>query len=116
MDDGGGGAVACLISIISLIIPLAIYLFWSYCIVLIAQKSGVENAWMGWIPIVQFIPLLTVAHKPVWWIVLLMIPIVSIVILIIVLMEVAQERGKPAWMGILTAFFPPLIALIAFGD
>lgn len=80
---------------------LVFYVYFALCIYKIAQKCGVEMAWLAWIPIVQVIPLLQAGKKPIWWIILLLIPIVNIVIGILVWMAVAEQRGKPSWLGIL---------------
>jgi len=45
--------------------------------------------------------MLNIAKKPLWWILLLFIPLVNFVIGVIVWMGVAEARGKPNWWGIL---------------
>jgi hypothetical protein len=98
---------------------VAIYVYFAFCIYKIAQKCNVEMAWLAWIPIVQVVPLIQAARKPLWWIVLLLIPLVNIVIGIIIWMGVAEQRGKPSWVGIL--MIVPLVNLVipaylAFSD
>jgi len=57
--------------------------------------------------------------KPLWWILLLFIPLVNIIVGIIVWMAIAERRGKPSWVGILIivpilgVFIP---AYLAFTD
>ncbi|MEW5763560.1 MAG: DUF5684 domain-containing protein [Acidobacteriota bacterium] len=80
---------------------LVFYLYFSLCLYKIAQKTGVQNAWMAWIPILQIVPLLEAGGKPIWWILLLLVPLLNLVIGIILWMAVAERRGKPAWVGIL---------------
>lgn len=80
---------------------LAIYIYFALCIYKIAQKCGVEMAWLAWIPIIQIIPLIQAGKKPVWWILLLLVPLLNIVIGVIIWMAVAEQRGKPSWVGIL---------------
>ncbi len=92
---------------------LVIYLYFALCIYKIAQKCNVEMAWLAWIPIVQVIPLLQAGGKPIWWILILLIPIVNIVIGIIVWMAVAERRGKPSWLGIL--MIVPLVNFVIPG-
>ncbi len=96
-----------------------IYVYFAVCIQKIAKKTGVENTWMAWIPILQIVPLLEAARKPIWWIILCFIPLVNIIISIIIWMGVAEARGKPSWIGILIIvpvinFFIP--AYLAFFD
>ena len=67
----------------------------------IAKKTKTENAWWAWVPILNLLLMLNIAKKPLWWVILCFIPIVSIVVLIIVWMAIAEARGKPNWWGIL---------------
>ena len=79
----------------------AMYVYFSLALSTIAKKTNTENAWWAWIPILQILLMLNIAQKPLWWIVLCFIPLVSIVIVIIVWMAIAERRGKPSWWGIL---------------
>jgi uncharacterized membrane protein YoaK (UPF0700 family) len=56
---------------------------------------------------------LNIAKKPLWWFILLLIPLVNIVIGIIVWMAIAEARGKPNWWGIL--MIVPLVNFIVPG-
>lgn len=94
-----------------LIIVIASYVYHALAIQTIAQKTNTENGWLAWIPIANLILLLNIARKPVWWIVLLLIPLVNIVIGIIVLMAVAEARNKPSWWGILW-IIPPISIIV----
>jgi hypothetical protein len=83
------------------VIGLAAYVYMALALQTIANKTNTENSWLAWIPIANLILMLNIAKKPVWWIVLFLIPIVNIVIAIMVWMAVAEARGKPSWWGIL---------------
>lgn len=85
-----------------LIFAAAFYVYFALALSAIASKTNTENSWLAWIPIANLILMLNVAKKPIWWILLFLIPLVNIVISIIVWMEVAKARGKPDWWGILT--------------
>jgi len=84
-----------------LLIGLAAYVYTALAMQTIAEKTSTENAWLAWIPIANLILLLNIAKKPVWWIVLCLIPLVNIIIFIVVWMAVAEARGKPSWVGVL---------------
>ena len=90
-----------------LVFALAMYVYHSLALQTIADKTGTENGWFAWIPIVQVILMLNIAKKPIWWIVLFFIPLVNIVVAIIVLMGIAEARNKPNWWGILW-IIPPI--------
>ena len=101
------------------IIYLGVYLFFAYCLVVISQKTGRGTSWWGWVPILNVLLMLQIAGKPMWWIVLMLIPIVNFVIFIIVWLGILEARGKPKWIVIL--LFVPLVNIgvlpyIAFAD
>lgn len=84
-----------------LLFGLAAYVYFALALQTIANKTRTENAWLAWIPIVNIILMLNIAKKPVWWIILFLIPLVNIVIAILVWMGIAEARGKANWWGIL---------------
>ena len=62
--------------------------------------------------------MLQLAGKPVWWVILMLIPLVNIVIFALVWMGICEKRGRPAWQGIL--MFVPIanlviLLMLAFG-
>jgi hypothetical protein len=106
------GAVG-LMMIVFFVIFAAIYVYFALAFSTIAKKTNTPNPWWAWVPILNIILMLNIAKKPVWWIVLFFVPIVSIVIAIIVFMGVAEARGKPNWWGIL--MIVPVVNLIVPG-
>lgn len=80
----------------------AVYIYMALALQTIATKTSTANGWLAWIPIANLILMLSIAKKPMWWILLFLIPLVNIVIAIMVWMAVAEARGKPNWWGILT--------------
>jgi len=97
----GAAAAAGVMVLVFLVFFLVIYAYFAICLQTIAKKTNTPNGWWGWIPILNIILMLNIARKPIWWIVLLLIPFVNIVIAIIVWMAIAEARGKPSWWGIL---------------
>jgi hypothetical protein len=96
-----------------LVFAAACYVYVALALSTIATKTNTENPWLAWIPIANVVLMLNIAKKPIWWIILFFIPIVSIVIAIIVWMGVAEARGKPNWWGIL--LIVPVVGLIVPG-
>jgi hypothetical protein len=109
------GATAALgvMMVVFVIFGLAIYVYMALTLQVIAKKTNTENAWLAWIPIVNIILMLNIAKKPLWWIILLLVPLVNIVIAIIVWMAIAEARGKPNWWGIL--LIVPVVGIIVPG-
>jgi len=92
---------------------LAVYVYMALALQTIAQKTNTENGWFAWIRIANIILMLTIAKKPIWWIVLFLIPLVSIVMLILVWMGIAEARNKPNWWGVMVIV--PVMNLIMPG-
>lgn len=53
------------------------YIYVALALQTIAQKTNAANGWMAWIPIANIILMLNIAKKPIWWIILFLIPIVN---------------------------------------
>jgi magnesium-transporting ATPase (P-type) len=103
-NSSGGAAGAALMGgffLIFVIIAIVFYVYVALALQTIAQKTNTENGWLAWIPIANVILMCNIARKPVWWIVLCLIPLVNVVIYIILWMGIAEARNKPSWWGIL---------------
>jgi len=79
-------------------------------------KAG-QPGWAAIVPIYNCVILLKIVGKPIWWLILLLIPFVNFVILIIVYIALAKSFGKGAGFGIGLVllgfiFFP----ILGFGD
>lgn len=99
-------------SIISFIIFIAVLAgMWK-----IFEKAG-EPGWAGIIPIYNIIVLTKIVNKPIWWVVLLLIPVVNVVVAVILLHRLAKSfgQGVPFTVGLilLSVVFIPLLG---FGD
>jgi len=87
--------------LVMMLFLIAVYIFYAICLMKIANKTNTPNGWLAWIPIANIILMLQIAKRPLWWIILFLIPLVNIVIMIIVWMDIARARNKPEWLGIL---------------
>ena len=96
-----------------LLCALAGYVYGALALQTIANKTNTENGWMAWIPIINVILMLNIARKPIWWILLCLIPLVNIIIFIIIWMGIAEARNKPNWWGIL--LIVPIVSIIVPG-
>jgi hypothetical protein len=106
--SGGMGAM-----LVPLIIILLLYAFmwWK-----VFSKAG-QPGWASIVPIYNVVVLLQVAGKPVWWIVLLLIPVVNLVILILVSISLAENFGKGAGFGIGLWLLPIIFyPILGFGS
>jgi len=112
-DTVAGAAIAGTMMMFFLVFGVGMYIYVALALQTIANKTGTINAWLAWIPIANIILMLNIAKKPLWWIILFLIPIVNIVVAIMVWMGVAEARHKPSWWGIL--MIVPLVGLIVPG-
>jgi hypothetical protein len=79
-------------------------------------KAG-KPGWAAIIPIYNILVMLEIAGKPAWWIVLFLIPIVSVIVSIIVAMGIASNFGKGAGFGLGLAFLSPIFyPILGFGS
>jgi hypothetical protein len=95
------------------VIGIGAYVYAALALQTIANKTNTQNSWLAWIPIANMVLMLNIAKKPLWWIVLFLIPIVNIVIFVMVWMAVAEARGKPSWWGILAIV--PVVNIVVPG-
>jgi Family of unknown function (DUF5684) len=102
--------------IVGTIIGLAFIILMIASIWKVFVKAG-EPGWAVIVPIYNIIVLLKIAGKPVWWIILFLIPLVNFVMGIIVALGLAQNFGKSAGYGIGLAFLPFIFyPMLGFGD
>ncbi len=58
-------------------IPLVLYIFFAVMLFLIARKTNTSMAWLAFIPIANLYLMVSIAGKPIWWLVLLLLPAIS---------------------------------------
>jgi hypothetical protein len=99
--------------VICFVLTVIGYVYMALALQTIATKTKTENAWLAWIPVVNLVLMLNIGRKPLWWLLLMLIPLVNIVVAIIVWMAIAEARGKPGWWGVVLIL--PLIGIIVPG-
>ena len=110
-NDGGGigGAIGGLISLAIMVLMVASV--WK-----IFDKAG-EPGWAAIIPIYNVVVLLKIVGRPVWWLVLMLIPFVGAIIGILVTIDLAKSFGQGLGYGIGLVFLPFIFGpMLAFGD
>ncbi|NUQ53183.1 MAG: signal peptidase I [Phycisphaerales bacterium] len=79
-------------------------------------KAG-EPGWAAIIPIFNTYIMLKIAGRAWWWLVLLIIPIVSLVVWIVASVDIAKSFGKGTGFGIGLALLPFIFyPILGFGD
>ena len=74
-------------------------------------KAG-EPGWAAFVPIYNVLVLLKIVGRPVWWIVLLIIPVVNIVALVLIVLDLAKAFGKSTGFGVGLIFLGWIFQLI----
>jgi hypothetical protein len=96
-----------------------------YLVVLVAVIAGMWKVFVkagkpGWaciVPIYNIIVLLEIAGRPIWWIVLLFVPIANLIVLILVALDIAKAFGKGTGFGLGLAFLGFIFyPLLGFSD
>ncbi len=111
-QDGGGGIGGLIMMLIWLAVVVAIVAgVWKTF-----TKAG-QPGWACLIPIYNVIVLLEIAGRPIWWIILFLVPVVNFVVSIIVSIDVAKNFGKDALFGLGLAFLGFIFyPILGFGD
>ncbi len=79
-------------------------------------KAG-KPGWASIVPIYNMIVMLEIAGKPLWWILLLFIPLINFIVIILIFMAFAKSFGKSELFGIGLAFLGFIfMPMLAFGD
>lgn len=101
---------------ISLVILLAVAILSIVAGWKVYSKGG-KPGWACLVPIYNVIAMLQIAGRPVWWIILLLIPIVNVVIIFLLSLDLAKSFGKSALFGV-GLFFLGFIfyPILAFSD
>ncbi|MDC0268494.1 DUF5684 domain-containing protein, partial [Akkermansiaceae bacterium] len=104
------------------LVGLFFFIYFAVIILVIASiwkiftKAG-KPGWASIIPIYNVIVLLEIIGKPVWWIVLFLIPFVNIIISIIATNEVSKSFGRGAGTTVGLIFLPFIFyPVLAFGS
>ena len=104
------------VGIIALVIWLAIVIFYLVVNWKIFTKAG-QPGWASIIPIYNIIVFLQIVGRPIWWFILLLIPLVNFIIMIVLIIDFAKSYGKGVGFAILTIFFGFItIPILAFGS
>ncbi len=107
----GAGAGAGILIFELILVAIAVIGLWK-----LFSKAG-KPGWAAIIPIYNTIVMIDIAGKPLWWIILLFIPVVNIVVSILIMIGMAKNFGRGTGTVIGLIFLPLLFMLIlGFGS
>jgi hypothetical protein len=94
-------------------VVLAFFAFVGWKLFVKAGKPG----WAAIVPIYNYVVFLEIVGKPVWWVILMMIPVVNLVMLFILSLALAERFGKGAGFGVGLALLGPIfLPMLVFSD
>lgn len=98
---------------------MVIYLIIGLLMIIAMWKIYTKAGKPGWaviIPIYNAIVLLEIVDKPLWWIILMLIPLVNVIISIIVTVELAKKFGQSVGFAIGLILLPIIFyPILGFG-
>lgn len=83
-----------------------------------AERAKEEPKWFAIVPILNVVLFLKLARRPMWWLILFLLPLVNIVTLIVATMSICERFGLNKWWGlaaIVSPFNLVLYLYLAFG-
>ena len=118
--NNSNGSDGALVSLLAggfvLVIELAIVLVVIIGLWKVFTKAG-KPGWAAIIPIYNLIVLLEISGKPLWWIILCIIPCVNIVVFILIYIALAKSFGQGTGFGIGMFIFPFIfLPILGFGS
>ena len=115
-DNSGPTAAQTGMGIVGIIIWLAVVILMIAALWKVFEKAG-EPGWAAIVPIYNLIVLLKIAGRPLWWIILFIIPFVNFIIGIVVAFDIAKRFGKGAGFALGLVFLPFIFyPVLAWGD
>jgi len=103
------------VGMVGLLIIFAIQILMLVSMWKIYTKAG-KPGWANLIPIYNFIVLLEIVEKPIWWFILLLVPFVNFIVGIIVILELTKKFGKSGGFAAGIILLPVIfIPVLGFG-
>jgi uncharacterized membrane protein YhaH (DUF805 family) len=111
-ENGGAGIVGAIGGLIYLaVLVLMVASMWK-----IFDKAG-QPGWAAIIPIYNVIVLLQIVGRPLWWFILMLIPVVGFIIGILVVLDLAKSFGQGVGFAIGLLLLPFIFGpILGFGD
>lgn len=101
---------------VGVIVSLAVMVFFIAVGWKIFAKAG-KPGWAVFVPIYNIIVMLEIVNRPLWWIILFLIPIANAVVGIITILDLAKSFGKGTGFAVgLFLLGPIFFPILAFGD
>ncbi len=119
----GGGVVALLVAlgVVFFVLMAILYVYCAIALMTIANKTKTQNAWMAWIPVINFYLITQIAGVSGLWtlaLLVLLVPVSGLSILLWVVSiwlfwRIAKRRKFPGWLSLFLII--PVVNLVVLG-
>lgn len=108
-DDPSGSPIPLLLGLA--VVAVTLTSFWR-----LFQRAG-EPGWATLVPIYNAVVLLRVAQRPLWWVLLMAVPLVNVAVLVAVNIALSHRFGRSTAFGVGLSLLPfVFLPLLAFGE
>ena len=116
MPDASANAAAAGMGAGTMLVYLAVMVVMIVAMAKVFMKAG-RQWWEAIIPFYNYYVLLQIVGRPVWWLVLFLIPFANIVAAIIIMNDLSKAFGKGVGFTLGLLFLGPIfMAILAFGS
>jgi len=79
-----------------------------------AARTKEEPKWFALVPILNLVLFLKLARRPLWWLLLFLVPIVNLVTVVVATMSLCERFGVNKWWGLVALLSPLNIVLFLY--
>ena len=95
----------------SVLLALVVYLLFSAPWCPVFAKAG-KRWWVALLPVINLLVIMRIAGRPVWWVLLLFVPLLGIAVWTVVCLDVADRFGHGVPYTIGLVFLPFVFGLL----
>lgn len=100
--NGTAGFVALVIGMLIYFVVFALIIVTTWKLYRKANKPG----WASIVPVYNYVVLLEIVGRPIWWILLSFVPLVNVYVAFVVALDLAKSFGKSTGFGVANFFVP----------
>jgi hypothetical protein len=100
--NGTAGFAALIIGMLIYFVVLALIIVTTWKLYRKANKPG----WASIVPVYNYVVLLEIVGRPIWWILLSFVPLVNVYVAFVVALDLAKSFGKSTGFGVANFFVP----------
>ena len=107
--NGTAGFAALIIGMLIYFVVFALIIVTTWKLYRKANKPG----WASIVPVYNYVVLLEIVGRPIWWILLSFVPLVNVYVAFVVALDLAKSFGKSTGFGVANFFVPFIVWLLA---